>query len=272
MTRLISAAILIAVVLGVLIWLPLWATAGLAALVAALGAAEVAVFASRSGGRVSVAFVACAAAAMSLSFVLGELRGLDAAETVLPAILLAALVVGGTLMLALGPPDATTLARAATMVMAPMYVGLPLGAIVWVRCALGAPATLWMLGTVVVSDSAQYYTGRALGRRKLAPAISPAKTVEGAVGGLVAAAAVAFFIGPRVMPGLSPVGAALTGLALATAGIAGDLFESLLKRGVGVKDSSALIPGHGGVLDRIDAQLFAAPVFYLIVRYVVWRS
>jgi len=99
--------------------------------------------------------------------------------------------------------------------------------------------------------------------------VSPAKTIEGAIGGLVAAAIAGFLIGPRVLPEVSPAVAALVGVALAVAGIAGDLFESLLKRGVGVKDSSALIPGHGGVLDRIDAQLFAAPVFYLLLRYLV---
>jgi phosphatidate cytidylyltransferase len=272
MTRVLSAAVLIVLVLGVLCWMPVWATAALAAIVAALAASEVAAFASNAGARVSTPFVTLAAAGLTLAFVLGEVRAAAVGDTVLPAMLLAVLVMGGTLTLAAGPPGPGTLTRAATMVMAPIYVGLPLGAIVWTRWVLGAPATLWLLGTVIVSDSAQYYAGRAFGRRKLAPAVSPAKTVEGAIGGLVAAAAASFFIGPRVLPQLSPMSAAFVGLALAVAGIAGDLFESLLKRGVGVKDSSSLIPGHGGVLDRIDAQLFAAPVFYLVVRYIVWRA
>jgi len=92
--------------------------------------------------------------------------------------------------------------------------------------------------------------------------------VEGAIGGLVAAAVAGALVGPRVMPEMSWMTAAGVGLSLAIAGIAGDLFESLLKRGAGVKDSSSLIPGHGGVLDRIDAQLFAAPVFYLFLRHL----
>jgi phosphatidate cytidylyltransferase len=120
----------------------------------------------------------------------------------------------------------------------------------------------------VISDTGQYYTGRALGRRPLAPSISPKKTVEGAIGGVVFGMA-AMAIGGRLVfpaenvPVLLFVGAAVVGF-----GIAGDLFESLLKRSAGVKDSSGLIPGHGGILDRIDSWLFAAPVFYVFIRFV----
>ena len=73
------------------------------------------------------------------------------------------------------------------LVMAPIYVGLPLGTMVWTRAELGPAAVTWLLATIAISDSAQYYTGRLVGRTKLAPAISPAKTVEGAIGGVVAA-------------------------------------------------------------------------------------
>jgi phosphatidate cytidylyltransferase len=121
---------------------------------------------------------------------------------------------------------------------------------------------------VMVSDTAQYYSGRAFGRRLLAPSISPKKTIEGAIGGVIFGMA-AMAIGGRLVfpaenvPVLLFVGAAVVGF-----GIAGDLFESLLKRSAGVKDSSNLIPGHGGVLDRIDSWLFAAPVYYVFVRYL----
>jgi phosphatidate cytidylyltransferase len=271
LTRLLSAIVIASIVVSVLVWAPFLVIALFAALVSALAAAEVAALAGSAATRVPAPFVAVAAAVLTLAFVASEALITPTADDVLPAVLLGVLVVAGVLTLRLGPPGPGTLTRAATMVMAPVYVGLPLGAVLWVRCALGVTATLWMLGTVIVSDSAQYYTGRALGRRKLAPAVSPAKTIEGAAGGLVAAAVAGWFAGPHALAELSaPAGAAI-GLALAVAGIAGDLFESLLKRGAGVKDSSALIPGHGGVLDRIDAQLFAAPVFYLIVRYAVAR-
>jgi phosphatidate cytidylyltransferase len=149
--------------------------------------------------------------------------------------------------------------------LAPWYIGMPLGMLVAVQGAGGAAATLLLLGTVVVSDSSQYYTGRAFGRRPLAPAISPKKTIEGAIGGLVFGALFLVIAGQRVL-GAAPVPLAILALAVVVLGICGDLFESRLKRASGLKDSSALIPGHGGVLDRIDALLFATPAFYFFLR------
>jgi phosphatidate cytidylyltransferase len=120
--------------------------------------------------------------------------------------------------------------------------------------------------TVMVSDTAQYYTGRAFGRRLLAPAISPKKTIAGAVGGFVFGGLLLAALGRWWLPAApAPLRIAL-GVTVVALGIAGDLFESMLKRSAGVKDSSALIPGHGGVLDRIDALLFAAPVYYIVLK------
>jgi phosphatidate cytidylyltransferase len=121
--------------------------------------------------------------------------------------------------------------------------------------------------TIVVSDTAQLYCGRLLGRRLLAPAISPKKTVAGAVGGFVAGVLGIAIVGRWWLPSVDLPWRIALGFAVVAVGMAGDLFESLLKRSAGVKDASALIPGHGGVLDRIDALLFAAPVFYIFVRY-----
>jgi phosphatidate cytidylyltransferase len=155
------------------------------------------------------------------------------------------------------------------MIMAPIYVGLPLGALAWVRLAWGPAVTTWLLATIAISDSAQYYSGRAFGRRKLAPAISPGKTVEGLVGGMVAVAVSGAILGPMCLSSLGVVSGAFMALGVALCGLAGDLFESALKRSAGVKDSSGIIPGHGGVLDRIDAYLFASPVYYLLLRHLV---
>jgi phosphatidate cytidylyltransferase len=130
----------------------------------------------------------------------------------------------------------------------------------------GRMAALLLIATVVVSDTAQYYSGRAFGRRPLAPTISPKKTIEGAVGGLLTASIFLTFAGRTVFPLARPVSLFLLGVAIVALGIAGDLFESRLKRVAGIKDSSALIPGHGGVLDRIDALLFATPAFYWYVQ------
>ncbi len=158
-----------------------------------------------------------------------------------------------------------TIEQAAVDVVAPIYIGLPLGMLVALQTLSGPRATLLLIATIVVSDSAQYYTGRAFGRRPLAPTISPKKTVEGAIGGVIFGAlfmAVAFSF---VFPATPIVVRVLLGLVIVFLGIVGDLFESKLKRVAGLKDSSALIPGHGGVLDRIDALLFAIPVFYFMV-------
>jgi phosphatidate cytidylyltransferase len=148
-----------------------------------------------------------------------------------------------------------------------VYLGLPLGSLVGVHIFGGRTAVLLLVAAIAISDTAQYYSGRLLGRHALAPRLSPKKTIEGAAGGLVVVPLFLYFAGPYLVP----VGAAwllaVVGVVLVLAGIAGDLFESMMKRAADMKDSSALIPGHGGVLDRIDALLFAAPVFYLYLRW-----
>src|SRR5262245_52466293 len=139
--------------------------------------------------------------------------------------------------------------QASTGIFAALYIGMPLGMLVAVHALLDWRATLLLLGTVVVSDSMQYYTGRLLGRRPLAPTISPKKTIEGAIGGVVFGTLFLTIVGARVLP-FSGYGSLITlGLLVVVFGICGDLFESRLKRTAGMKDSSALIPGHGGVLD-----------------------
>jgi phosphatidate cytidylyltransferase len=161
-----------------------------------------------------------------------------------------------------GPP---ILGDTAAGVLAPVYIGLPLGCLVGVHAIAGREAVVLLIATVVVSDTAQYYTGRAVGRTPLAPRHSPSKTIEGAVGGLVCGPAFLAVAGTYWLPELSAVRLVALGVGVVAAGITGDLFESMLKRAAGVKDSGAIIPGHGGVLDRIDALLFAAPVFYFVL-------
>lgn len=266
MVRIASAALLLAVVLSTIVWLPLVATLVVAALVAALSAAEVAGLAAHAGVGVPRTFVAAAAASVALAFAVDH-SGAAGGGMVLHAVLLALVVAGGAVALT-SPPDAGTPGRAAVAMMAPIYAGIPLGAMATLRVTDGPQPLLFLLLIVAVSDTAQYATGRSMGRRKLAPVVSPGKTVEGAVGGVVAASLVAALAGPRLLDAMPiPVAAfAALGAGLSLTGIAGDLFESLLKRGAGVKDSSSLIPGHGGVLDRIDSYLFAGPVFYLFLR------
>jgi phosphatidate cytidylyltransferase len=161
---------------------------------------------------------------------------------------------------------APTLADTAASVLAPVYIGLPLGSLVGVAAVAGREAVLLLIATVALSDTAQYYVGRAFGRHPLAPKRSPKKTVEGAVGGLIVAPAALVVAGYFWLPGLGLARLAVLGILLVLAGMIGDLFESMLKRAADLKDSSHLIPGHGGVLDRIDALLFAAPIFYFFIR------
>src|SRR5206468_3985986 len=134
---------------------------------------------------------------------------------------------------------------------------------------LGGPSVLFLLMlTVIVSDTSQYYTGRLFGRRPLAPAVSPKKTIEGAVGGLIFGTALFAVVGAWWLPAMPLAFRLLLGLTLGALGDPGGLFGSMLTRRVGVKDSSTLIPGHGGILDRIDALLLAAPVYYIVLKYV----
>ena len=279
MTRILSAVVIAALLLATIWFLPPWATVALAIAGAVLAGGEVAGLASHldssgspSGSPVGAAvppsFVGAAAGLVTFSSAAGPtLAGAASGETFV-AVTLALVVAGGMLTLALGPPSPAAFTRAATMIFAPLYVGLPLGALVWIHAHHGAGPTTWLIAVIAVSDSAQYYSGRAFGRRRLAPAVSPAKTVEGAVGGLIVVAIAGALLGMMLLPGIHPLVAAGLAELLALFGIAGDLFESLLKRSAGVKDSSHLIPGHGGVLDRIDSHLFAAPIFYLFLRYV----
>ena len=148
-----------------------------------------------------------------------------------------------------------------------LYLGLPIGAMIVIRETDGREALFLLMLTIVVSDTAQTIPGRVFGRRPLAPAISPKKTIEGAVGGFVFGAALSRRSQARGgCRRRDPGSARALGVLIVAAGIAGDLFESMLKRSAGVKDSSTLIPGHGGILDRIDALLFAAPVYYIVLQ------
>ncbi|HEY2788950.1 MAG TPA: phosphatidate cytidylyltransferase [Gaiellales bacterium] len=152
-----------------------------------------------------------------------------------------------------------------------VWIGLGFGFLVAIRdipapSGWGRELLLAVLLGVWGSDIAAYGAGRLLGRRKLAEQISPAKTVEGLVAGVIAGTAIVFFTlyhQPHSHP-LSPLHALELGLAVAVAAPAGDLFESYLKRDAGVKDTGSLLGAHGGMLDRVDALLWAAPATYFV--------
>ncbi|HEX6463431.1 MAG TPA: phosphatidate cytidylyltransferase [Vicinamibacterales bacterium] len=267
MTRVLSALVLLPVVIGTIWFLPSEGTLVLALVAALLAFFEYSRLSSALGVTVPGGIGGAAVALVCFEMWFAD-RTLHANWTHL--VLAAAMLVIGAASVGRGRPMPGVLADAAATMFAPVYIGLPLGSVAALR-ANTAPDGRWLvlllLVTIVVSDSAQYYTGRAFGRRQLSPSISPKKTVEGALGGVIFAT-IAMAAGGRYVFG-SPVWVlSVLGAVIALLGIVGDLFESLLKRSAGVKDSSHLIPGHGGVLDRIDSWLFAAPVYYVFVRFV----
>jgi phosphatidate cytidylyltransferase len=250
MTRLISGVILAAAALAAILFLPPLLLRVLVCLVAALCADEY----LRIVGRRHVGTHAAA-----ILLVVWACWWMSASGPLSP-IVAVFLGVGWLAIEVLY--EFRTIDEAAADLVAPLYIGLPLGMLMAVHVLGGWRATVLLIATIVVSDSAQYYTGRALGRRPLAPAISPKKTVEGAIGGVVFGIVFVVIAGGFVLPATSLVFRGVMGAVVVTLGILGDLFESRLKRVAGVKDSSSLIPGHGGVFDRIDALLFATPAFY----------
>jgi phosphatidate cytidylyltransferase len=157
-----------------------------------------------------------------------------------------------------------------------LYLGVGLGSLLglyhWAGAAPGVGLGLVaiVVGAVVATDTLAYFSGHALGRHPFFPSISPRKSVEGAVGGAVGAMLVAGIAGPLVIS-LNPLASVGMGLLIAVAAEGGDLAESALKRQAGVKDSGRLIPGHGGLLDRLDGLLLAGPAVYCLLVLIAFR-
>jgi phosphatidate cytidylyltransferase len=146
-------------------------------------------------------------------------------------------------------------------VLVPAFVALARILVTDFGRARGPEVVLWLVMLVIAADVGAYFAGRSLGRRKLAPRVSPGKTLEGAVGGLAAVALIAG-VGAAHF-GLPPVAVVVFGCAVGVFSIIGDLTESMFKRAAGLKDSGTLLPGHGGLLDRIDSVTAAAPLYAL---------
>ncbi len=258
MTRVLSGVALGAVALALIWFLNATALLGVALAVSALAFHEYERIVERIGARVPylTALVTTLFACAMVPF-----QWVDIESVLAASLLIVALNVLASDRV--GPP---LLADSAAAMLAPVYIGLPLGSLVGVHAIAGREAVLLLIATVAVSDTAQFYTGKTFGRTPLAPMRSPKKTREGAVGGFIIAPAFLALAGSYWLPSYPWWWHASLGLGIVVAGIIGDLFESMLKRAADMKDSGALIPGHGGVLDRIDALLFAAPVFYFFLR------
>jgi phosphatidate cytidylyltransferase len=258
--RELTAAVLIPAVLAVLVAAPPWAWALLVALAATVALLEFYRLIEAAGWIVPKP----AGVGLFLAFVAGAHLASLLALVVLTGVTLLALP---TLVMFASPRETVLLASSASSVFATLYVALGAGAMVGLR-AIGWQPVVFLLAIVWAGDSAAYYVGRRWGKRKLAPVVSPKKTWEGLWGqlgaglafGAVAAlllfrSASATWGAPRTLL----LGAAL-GLVVSVVAVVGDLLESTFKRSCALKDSGGLLPGHGGLLDRLDSLLCASPV------------
>ncbi|MBF0496468.1 MAG: phosphatidate cytidylyltransferase [Deltaproteobacteria bacterium] len=263
MNRLTTAFILVAFLIGVVFWAPLPVFAGVVAVAIGLGLHEYFNLVLNKRDAVLRRIGLGAGLMAPLFFLVKMPNG--------PWLwLVAACFMVMTFVLFLRPPSRELPADLGKVFFGVVYVGGFLSSIIGLRTLPSGP--YWVLLVFVITactDTGAYFTGRTLGKHKLMPAVSPKKTVEGAVGGLIAALVCALIYRSLFLPTLSVKHAVIMSLGLSILGQLGDLIESMLKRAVGAKDSGTIFPGHGGLLDRLDSALVALPAAYLYITGVV---
>jgi phosphatidate cytidylyltransferase len=179
------------------------------------------------------------------------------------------LIISSLIVLAQFKSDPFILENFTKQILGIIYIPILLSFLVMIRN--GADGMLWiffLLFVVFAGDIGAFYIGSYFGRHKLCPSVSPKKTIEGSIGGLFSNLAVGLFFKCFFLSNLSLGASILLFLFIGIAGQVGDLFESALKRSADIKDSGSLLPGHGGILDRIDALQFAAPVAYFFKEFM----
>lgn len=256
--RVLSAAVLLPLFVWIVAWAPGAVFTAMVVLLGALGQWEFLRMFQRAGVRVLPALGTVGGAAVTASFALPKVVPLALTAVVL-AVLAAGLATTGGAERS-WEPMAVTLAGIG-------YVNWLLGHAVELHALpAGVQWILLLVWVTWIGETAAYAVGSTLGRHRLAPTVSPKKTVEGAVAQLVVSPLAALVAHHWFGSTFSASEAIGIGLALGVVGQAGDLVESALKRGVGTKDTGQLIPGHGGILDRLDGLLFNTPVLF----YYVW--
>jgi phosphatidate cytidylyltransferase len=272
MSRIITALVVLPVLIASILisWLqPLFVLLAAAALV--LGLFEFYVLAKKRDLKPDAVAGYIAAAGLFVIFYITRPWQLLDMLFLIQAVLV--IFIPGTLIAATlrGAPFDKMLASAGATILGVLYVVFLGGHLVAVRTGFNQPLSADLLSffflVLMGSDTGAYYVGRALGKHKLAPTISPGKTWEGVAGGIAASLILATIAHYWFFPEL-PLKLALPLAAVMTAlGILGDLTESALKRGAGTKDAAKLLPGHGGILDRLDSLLFNAPLIYYFGRF-----
>lgn len=208
----------------------------------------------------------CFAVGLYIAALIMGFWGLSSLAIVVPSFM----VIGMMLILAHPEPIELTVHRLGLVFLGALYAGGLLPYLARVRgLQEGLGLSLMALLCTWGGDTGAYFAGKAFGRHKLYPIVSPGKTVEGAMGGWLAAVVVALLIRTVFDVNIGVIHAIMVGSIAGIFGVVGDLCESLLKRSVGAKDSSGLIPGHGGVLDRFDAVMFVAPLVYIYSVLVI---
>lgn len=270
MKRILTAIVGLPILLYT-VWSPIpYFFIALIAIAVTLALAEFYGLASKVGAKPQALAGYAAALVIIASFVYNE--------PLLAIVALSVLVIG-SLAAAVFKPDEIkeSLLSVSATLFGVVYVALLAGCLAGVRMIPNTFAAMsathfssklitTFFAMVMMTDTGAYYTGRTIGRHKLAPSISPGKTIEGAVGGFVAAIAAGPLCKLIFFHEFPIAHALLLGAAIGAVGQIGDLAESMLKRSASVKDSGKLLPGHGGVLDRIDSILFCAPLLYFYSR------
>jgi len=272
LTRRIIFAVIAAPAGVAFVYLGDWALATMLSVLSALGAWELYRFSKEAGVNALEPAGIALAALVPIAVHASRLGIYDLPLTGMLAIVL--LLFASTVWMR--GPEGRPLSVAAITVFGVVYAGLityvyalryhPYA----VTAAAGTAVAVLPIFLTWTTDVGAYAFGRMFGKRKLMPSVSPGKTIAGAVGGLaltviVCLVYVRFVLMPVAQIGLTIAGAVIFGIIVSVAGQTGDLAESLLKREAGVKDSSTLLPGHGGILDRFDSLLFVLPIAYLVL-------
>jgi phosphatidate cytidylyltransferase len=257
--RLLSTLVLLPLFVWMVAEGPVWLFGAVMVLVGALGQWEFTRMFERAGVRTFRVLGLVGGSLVTASF------ALPVSERVAFTAVLLALLAVGLLRPEAGRPAWEPVA---VTLFGVGYVNWLLGYTFWLRdLEEGREWILLLVSVTWLGETAAYLVGSTLGRHKLAPAISPRKTVEGALAQLVMSVLAAVAARATFFPALSLESAALVGLLLGVVGQAGDLLESAIKRSVGTKDTGRLIPGHGGMLDRVDSLLVNTPVLFYYATY-----